>query len=291
MFQGSIVALATPMNADGRIDYDAWSALVDWHLDAGTAGIVVAGTTGESPVLSGDEFTALLDAAAARCRGRIPVLAGTGGADTKKVVAQTRQAAGHGADAVLVVTPYYNRPPQRGLEAHYRTVADASPVPLVLYNVPGRTGCDLHPETSLRLLEHPGIVGLKEAVADPGRVSELVAGAPEEVCILSGDDPSACRSMQLGAHGVISVAANIAPAAMAELCRLAVAGEDSGAAPLDARLAGLYDFLAVESNPIPVKWLLHRMGRAGSGIRLPLMALDERYRARADELIAALDLK
>lgn len=291
MFQGSIVALVTPMHSAGPVDTAAWAALLDWHLESGTSGIVVGGTTGESQVLTEAETATLLETAAERCGGRIPVLAGTGGADTTRVIRQTCQAAEHGADAALVVTPFYNRPPQRGLVAHYRAVADASPIPLVLYNVPGRTGCDLLPETSLRLLEHPRIVGIKEAVADADRVRSLQAGLPDGTCLLSGDDPSACRSMLAGAGGVISVAANAAPVLMAELCRLAAAGETQAAGELDTRLAGLYEYLAAESNPIPVKWLLHRMGRMEKGIRLPLVPLETRHHAQADALIKALELR
>lgn len=282
---GSLVALVTPMDAGGRIDYDAFGELVAWHLDSGTHGLVVAGTTGESPALSEAEFARLLELAVARAGGRIPVLAGTGTASTDKTIAQSRRAAESGADAVLVVTPYYNRPPQRGLEAHYRAVADAVEVPVVLYNVPGRTGVDLAPETSLALNEHPNIAAIKEAVADPERVRRLVEGG---MTVLSGDDASACESMLAGARGVISVAANIVPGRFAKMCEQALVGAAADARTRDGTLAPLYAFLGCESNPIPAKWLLARMGRIGDGIRLPLVPLAESAHDDGHRLLDAL---
>lgn len=283
--RGSLVALVTPMDAAGGIDEQAFAGLVDWHLEAGTHGLVVAGTTGESPTLTATEFDRLLAIAVERAGGRLPVIAGTGTAGTDKTIAQSRRAAAAGADAVLVVTPYYNRPPQRGLEAHFRAVADAVDIPVVLYNVPGRTGVDLAPETSLALNGHPNIVAIKEAVADTERVRRLVAGG---MTVLSGDDPSACDSMLAGARGVISVAANIVPGRFAAMCERATGSDSGEAIALDRQLASLYRFLGCESNPIPVKWLLARMGRIGNGIRLPLVTLDDAAHADGEHLLNEL---
>lgn len=285
--EGSIVALVTPMTADRAVDYAAWERLLDWHLQEGTRGLVVAGTTGESPVLAGEEFEQLLASAVERIGGRIPVLAGTGTAATDKTVALTRRAADLGADAALVVTPYYNRPPQRGLEAHFRAVADASEIPVVLYNVPSRTAVDLEPDTTLSLAAHENIIAIKEAVSDPGRISALVRGG---ITVLSGDDASACRSMLAGARGVISVAANIVPGIFARLCESALNGHAGQASAEDERLRELYEFLGTEVNPIPVKWLLARLGRIGTGIRLPLVELDSDARERGEQLLRRMKL-
>lgn len=289
MLQGFIVALVTPMSEDGRIDLAAWDGLLDWHLQAGTDGIVVGGSTGESPVLTADEFAALLSRAVKRCAGRVPVLAGTGGNDTAKVIAQTQAAAELGADAALVVTPYYNRPPQRGLEAHYRAIADAATIPLVLYNVPARTAVDLLPETALRLAEHDHVSAIKEAVPEPDRLQQLARG-PGWV-VLSGDDSTACDSILAGAVGVISVAANVAPRRVRALAAAAAAGDAERARRLDRELAPLYAFLSAESNPIPVKYLLSRMGRITGGLRLPLVPLAPALHARGDRLLDALGLR
>lgn len=286
-FRGALVALITPMKPDGSLDRVAFERLIDWHLDAGTDGVVVAGTTGESPVLETVEFEWMVEAALARVGGRMPVLAGTGTAATSKAISQSRRAAELGADGVLVVTPYYNRPPQRGLEAHYRAIADAVSVPVVLYNVPGRTGVDLSPEVALRLNDHPNIVAIKEAVPDMGRVRQLVGGG---MAVISGDDSSAVEAMLNGACGVISVAANIVPARFARLCELALAGSRDEAHALDAEFRPLYEFLGAESNPIPAKWLLARLGRIESGIRLPLVELAPARHPAGDELIRQLDL-
>lgn len=282
---GSLVALVTPMGADGAVDLEAWDALLDWHAESGTDGVVVGGTTGESAALSAEERDRLLTRALERIGDRCRVIAGTGAASTSAAIAQSVRAAELGAHAVLVVTPYYNRPPQRGLAAHYRAVAEACAVPLILYNVPGRTAVDLTPETTIELCRHERIVGIKEAVADMDRVAALVQAG---VAVLSGDDPTACRAMQLGAVGVISVAANVAPARFAAMCAAARSGDADRAERLDRSMSGLYRFLGVEANPIPAKWLLGELGRIGPGIRLPLVPLDPAHHDAGRALLAAL---
>ena len=273
---GSIVALVTPMRADGSIDLPAWHRLLDWHLECGTDGVVVAGTTGESATLLPDEYDALLAAAVEQIDGRIPVLAGTGSASTASVVAASQRAAKLGADAVLVVAPYYNRPPQRGLLAHYRAVADACPVPVVLYNVPGRTVTDLKPETAIALAEHANIIAIKEAVPDEQRLRQLIdSGLP----VLSGDDPSALMAMQMGARGVISVVANIAPEQSAAMSHAALRGDHARAEQINNKLESVVRFLNSETNPIPAKWLLAELGRIESRLRLPLVELSAEYHA------------
>lgn len=286
MITGSIVALVTPMDARGAVDYAALERLVSWHVDAGTAGIVAVGTTGESATLDNDEHVAVLERVVAMADGRIPVIAGTGANATKEAIALTQAAANAGADAALLVTPYYNKPPQEGLYQHYRAVAEAVDIPQILYNVPGRTGCDLQPATVQRLAELPNIIGLKEALADETRIRELVAcGLPGDFALYSGDDGTACGAMLAGFHGDISVVANVAPVMMARMCAAATAGDRAAAKAADAELAGLHRDLFVEANPIPVKWALHAMGRIGPGIRLPLVPLAETHH---DTLLATL---
>jgi len=287
MFSGSIAALITPFQDDGSIDRPSWFELLDWHQRSGTNGVVVGGTTGESVNLGSGEFEWLLSTAVDRLGGRISVLAGTGSPSTAETIERTRLAGRLGADAALVVTPAYNRPTQRGLEAHYRAVADASNIPVVLYNVPARTACDLLPETVARLAGHDSIVAIKEAVGDAERVAALLDTG---LTVLSGDDPTCCARMLEGASGVISVAANVVPEPFARLCERASAGAGDEAAAIDRTLQPLFEFLGVEPNPIPVKWLLHRMGRIGPALRLPLLALDSEFHGRADELIARLQL-
>jgi 4-hydroxy-tetrahydrodipicolinate synthase len=281
---GSITALATPFDASGAIDFDAWRRLLDAQLAGGTRAIVVAGSTGEAAALSDAEFTQLLSAAVAHVAGRVPVLAGTGQSNTAKTIAQTRLAKAGGADIALVVTPPYVRPTQAGLVAHYRAVADEGGLPVVLYNVPGRTGCDMAPETVAQLNTHANIIGLKEARGDEARWQALYPLASASFALLSGDDPTFVRAMRGGAAGVISVASNVVPATFARLAALAAGSGDAEA--LDARLHGLYDFLGVEPNPIPVKALLQRLG-IGTGLRLPLLPLSSGH-AEAAEAMAAL---
>lgn len=284
---GSITALATPFAADGRLDTDAWSRLIGTQIDAGTQGIVVAGSTGEANALTDAEFEVLLRGAVALAAGRVPILAGTGLSNTAKTIELTRRAADLGADAALVVTPPYVRPTQAGLVAHYRAVADEGGLPVVLYNVPGRTGCDMSPQTTAELTKHPGIVAIKEAVADPQRMAELLSLRASDFTVLSGDDPTAVRAMLAGADGVISVAANVIPSAFRRLCDLARAGRREEATAWEARLSPVFDFLGVEPNPIPVKAILARQG-LGHGLRLPLTDLSPDYSAAADAIVAAV---
>ncbi|TXK62072.1 4-hydroxy-tetrahydrodipicolinate synthase [Alkalisalibacterium limincola] len=278
---GSITALATPFDANGAIDLPAYETLIAAQLQAGSAGIVVAGSTGEATALSEDEYDALLSAAVKQASGRMRVLAGTGQSNTSKTVALTRRAAALGADAALVVTPPYVRPTQAGLLAHYRAVADEGGLPVVLYNVPPRSGVDLLPETVAELASHPGIVAFKEAVSDIQRIRALVEIRPQGFSLLSGDDPSFVQAMGEGFDGVISVASNVVPAAFARICAQMAAGERDSAAALDAELAGLYRFLGIEPNPTPVKALLQRLG-LGQGLRLPLLTLSTAHGELAD---------
>ncbi len=282
---GSITALATPFTAAGDLDFDAWTRLIDRQVAAGTRGIVVAGSTGEAAALSDSEFSALLMSAVAQVAGRLVVLAGTGQSNTAKTITQTRLARDGGADAALVVTPPYVRPTQEGLLAHYRAVAEQGGLPVVLYNVPGRTGCDLLPETVAQLCGHPGIVGLKEARGDVERWNALYPLAREDFSLLSGDDPTFVRALLGGARGVISVASNVVPGAFSRLCGLAASGDAAAARALDAQLNALYDFLGVEPNPIPVKAILARLG-VGEGLRLPLLPLSAGHNAQADAMAA-----
>jgi 4-hydroxy-tetrahydrodipicolinate synthase len=283
---GSITALATPFDTAGEIDLDAWRRLLDAQLAGGTRGIVVAGSTGEAAALSDQEFVTLVRAAAAHVAGRIPVLACTGLSNTAKTIAQTRLARDAGADAALVVTPPYVRPTPEGLVAHYTAVAAQGGLPVVLYNVPGRTGCDMQPETVARLAQVDNIIGLKEARGDEARWQALYPLASAKFALLSGDDPTFLRAMSGGAAGVISVASNVVPAAFARLCAHVDAGRNDAAAALDARLRDLYDFLGIEPNPIPVKALLQRQG-IGAGLRLPLTTLSPAHAAAADAMAAS----
>ena len=269
---GSITALATPFDRAGAIDQDAWRRLIEAQLAAGTRGLVVAGSTGEAAALDPQEYRVLLSAAVAIVAGRVPVLAGTGLSATAPTIARTRLAAECGADAALVVTPPYVRPTQAGLVAHYRAVADEGGLPVVLYNVPPRTGCDLLPATVATLAGHHGIVGVKESVADAERLALLRTLRGDSFALLSGDDPSFAETVLSGADGVISVGSNVAPAAFCRLFELAASGQVDAARTLDAAMQALYRFLSVEPNPIPVKALLAAQGY-GHGLRLPLLPL------------------
>jgi 4-hydroxy-tetrahydrodipicolinate synthase len=282
MLKGSIPALVTPMRDDGSIDLAAWDRLLEFHLVEGTDGVVVGGTTGESPTISAEELAALVGHAKQRLAGRIPVVVGSGGNATAKSVTLARTAAKSGADALLVVTPYYNRPTQEGLYRHFSAIADAVDVPVILYNVPSRTACDLLPETVARLAPHPRIVGIKEATGDVARGSALMRMCPPDFLLLSGDDPTAVALMRVGARGVISVTANVAPRAMHHVCAAALAGSFDVAASLDGRIAPLHRALFVEPNPIPVKWALQRMGLIAGGIRLPLTPLAQAHHATVE---------
>ena len=273
MFQGSMVALVTPMGDDGSLDFKALERLVDFHVEHGTGALVIAGTTGESATLTMPEHAQLLRRAVARARERIPIIGGSGSASTAQAIALTRQAMEAGVDACLIVTPYYNKPTQDGLFRHYRAIAEAVPVPQILYNVPGRTACDLLPETAARLADFPNVIGIKEATGSLERARQLRTLCGTRLDVYSGDDATARELMLDGACGVISVTANVAPALMAEMCGAAVAGEAAAAGSADAKLAALHKALFVESNPIPAKWALHAMGLIGPALRLPLTPL------------------
>ena len=286
MFEGSNVALVTPMDADGAVDFPALDALIEWHIESGTQGLVAVGTTGESATLSVDEHVAVIRRVIEVTAGRVPVIAGTGANATAEAIALTRAAEAAGADAALVVTPYYNKPPQEGLYRHYMAIADAATIPIILYNVPGRTGCDLAPTTAERLAVHPRIVALKEAVGAPERVAELRSRLPAPFVLLSGDDATSADAMLSGFDGVISVTANVVPAQMRALCDAARAGDDAAARAADAPMAGLHSALFLDPNPIPVKWALHQMQRIGPGIRLPLVPMRAAFEAPVKTALA-----
>lgn len=285
---GSITALATPFTVAGELDLDAWRRLLQIQRDAGTRGVVVAGSTGEAAALFDSEYDALVRAAVEALGGRMPVLAGTGLSNTAKTIEQTRRAAALGADAALVVTPPYVRPTQAGLLAHFRAVADDAALPVVLYNVPGRSGCDLLPETVAGLVSHDRIIGIKEARPEPERMQALLPLRSEDFALLSGDDPTALRAMLAGADGIVSVASNVAPASLRRLCDLALAGDEAEADALDRQLHDLHEFLGIESNPIPLKALLARAGIGANRLRLPLTPLSDTHTARADGIHKAI---
>jgi 4-hydroxy-tetrahydrodipicolinate synthase len=273
MFTGSAVAIITPMSADGQVDFAALEKLINWHVEQGTDALVVAGTTGESATLTKAEHIAVIEAAVAAVNRRIPVIAGTGSNSTAQTVALSAAVDKLGVDGYLVVTPYYNKPPQDGLVQHFRAVADAVTLPVMLYNVPGRTAVDLLPESVAKLASHPNIFGIKEATGDLQRVAQIQELCGSDFRLYSGDDPTSREFVLLGGHGVVSVTANIAPALMAQMCREALAGNAQQAAQIDASLEALHRDLFVASNPMPVKWALERMGKVGPGIRLPLLPL------------------
>ncbi len=286
MISGSIVALVTPMHADGSIDWEALARLVSFHVENGTDAIVAVGTTGESATLDFDEHAEVIRFVVREAAGRIPVIAGTGANSTQEALLLTRSAAEAGADACLLVTPYYNKPTQEGLYQHYKLLADSVDIPQILYNVPGRTAVDLKNETALRLAEHPRIAGIKDATGDIPRGQELIRLVGDAMAVYSGDDGTCEQLMLSGGKGNISVTANVAPSAMAELCRLAMAGEREAAEALQARLQPLHKAMFVESNPIPVKWALHLMGMIETGIRLPLTPLAEPLREPLRQVLA-----
>jgi 4-hydroxy-tetrahydrodipicolinate synthase len=273
MITGSLVAIVTPMHADGSLDHEALRKLIDWHVAEGSHGIVIVGTTGESPTVSVEEHVGLIRFSVQTAAKRIPIIAGTGGNSTREAIELAKAAKTAGADAHLSVVPYYNKPPQEGLYQHFRTIAEAVELPMILYNVPGRTVADLAHETVMRLAQVPGIVGIKDATGNIERGSQLIRELPEGFAVYSGDDPTAIALMLLGGKGNISVTANIAPRAMSELCLAAMAGHADVAWAIQKRLLPVHKYLFVEANPIPVKWALEQMGRIESGIRLPLVPL------------------
>jgi 4-hydroxy-tetrahydrodipicolinate synthase len=286
MITGSIVALVTPMHADGSVDWEALERLLDLHLGAGTAAIGAVGTTGESATLSVPEHCEVIKHCVQHVAGRIPIVAGTGSNSTWEAIELTEAAAAAGADACLLVTPYYNRPTQRGLYEHFKAIAEAVTIPQILYNVPGRTSVDMGNDTIVRLSELDNISGIKDATGDLARGRDLIARCGEAIAIYSGDDPTAMELMLAGGHGNISVTANVAPSLMAELCRAALAGDRAGAEVINQRLTALNKALFLEANPIPVKWALQHRGLVGEGIRLPLTTLEDQYHAA---VIAAME--
>lgn len=277
MFHGSMVALVTPMQDDGSVDAAALTKLVDFHVENGTHGIVIVGTTGESATLDMDEHCATIRMAVESVAGRIPVIAGTGANSTTEAIELTRCAEKAGADACLLVTPYYNKPTQEGLYLHHKAVAEAVAIPQILYNVPGRTACDMLPETVERLSQIPNIVAIKEATGDVDRAREILRRCGDSLDIYSGDDATALDLILAGGKGVISVTANVAPADMSRMCEAALAGDTDKAREINNRLMGLHTRLFLEANPIPVKWALYEMGMVGSHIRLPLTPFSAQF--------------
>jgi len=278
--QGSFVALVTPMSPGGGIDFHALEALIEWHVESGTNGIVSVGTTGESATVNVAEHIEIIEKTIYFVDGRVPVIAGTGGNSTQEAIELTQTASKLGADYALIVTPYYNKPNQEGLFQHFIKIADSVDIPQILYNVPSRTACDLRPETVSKLAKHQNIVGIKEALDSPERLAELVRISQaildqKNFSILSGDDPSFNSFMAHGGDGVISVAANIIPKHISQICSLNLSQQYDDAKELDAIFKKLYELLFIESNPMPVKWMLYKMGRIQSGIRLPLVPFNE----------------
>ena len=287
MLSGSMVALVTPMESDGAIDYENLGKLIDFHVGAGTEALIIAGTTGESATLDHDEHVRLIEHACQLAAGRVPIIAGTGSNSTAQTLALSKTVDALPVAAFLLVTPYYNKPPQEGMYRHFCTIADAVRAPVILYNVPGRTGVDLKPETVVRLSAHGNIVGIKEATAELERVQVLREGCGTDFSLLSGEDATSCEFMLCGGNGVISVTANVVPAAMRRLCDAAVAGDRRTAEAIDQPLQALHAALFLESNPIPVKWAVQQMNMIGPAIRLPLTPLASQYHDRVREAMVA----
>lgn len=290
MIQGSMVALVTPMNPDNSLDWVSLHKLVDWHLEQGTHGIVAVGTTGESPTLTVEEHLEVIRRVVDQVNGRIPVIAGTGANSTLEAIEWTSAAKDIGADACLLVTPYYNKPTQEGLFLHHEHIAKAVAIPQILYNVPGRTGVDMKTDTVLRLAQVPNIIGIKEATGDIARAQDLIAQAPKEFAVISGDDATAVELILAGGKGDISVTANVVPRAIAQMCELALAGNASEARALNEQLMPLHQAMFVESNPIPVKWAVAQMGLIQTGIRLPLTPLSAQYHPQVQSALHAAGL-
>ena len=292
--QGSIVALVTPMEADGTISWQALEDLIEWHINSGSAGLVIVGTTGESATLDVAEHVQVIENAVKISNGRIQIIAGTGANSTKEAIYLTNSASFAGADAALLVTPYYNRPSQEGLYRHYATIADEVNLPQILYNVPSRTGCDLLTETVMKLVPHDNVVGLKDATGDLTRLEEILSQLKvldkNEFMLYSGDDPTATQFMLNGGSGTISVTANVVPSIIAEICTQAISGESKKAIELNSGIEQLNEILFVESNPIPVKWMLNRLGRIPGGLRLPLVELDNKFHNQAELILKELSL-
>lgn len=278
MFRGSMVALITPMHDDGAVDQSALNQLIEFHIENKTDALVAVGTSGESATLDVEEHCAVLKQVINQVNGRLPVIAGTGANSTSEAIELTKTAQSLGADAAMLVTPYYNKPPQEGLYQHFKAVAEAVAIPQILYNVPGRTACDLLPETVERLADIPNIVGIKEATGSMDRMEEIKARCGDRIELYTGDDATTCEFILRGGQGCISVTANVAPRQMHDMVEAALAGDADKAREIDASIANLHNDLFLESNPIPVKWAVHEMGYCGTGIRLPLVALAEEYR-------------
>lgn len=288
MITGSIVAMVTPMRSDTlEVDWQALAQLVDWHVEQGSAAIVAVGTTGESATLTVAEHARVIGEVVKQAAGRIPVIAGTGANATAEAIELTEAAAAAGADAALLVTPYYNKPTQAGLIAHYTAIARAVALPQILYNVPGRTACDMLPETVVELSAVENIVGVKEATGDLQRAAQLISACPADFAIYSGDDATARELMLAGGHGDISVTANVAPALMAAMCTAALAGDHERALQLDQQLAPLHRDLFLEANPIPVKWAVARLGRCQPALRLPMTPLSTQFHADVERAMRA----
>jgi 4-hydroxy-tetrahydrodipicolinate synthase len=285
MITGSLVAIVTPMHEDGRLDLARFKQLIDWHVAEGTDGIVVVGTTGESPTVSFDEHKELIRIAVQHSHGRIPIIAGTGGNSTVEAIELTESARKAGATACLSVVPYYNKPTQEGLYRHFRKIAETVELPMILYNVPGRTVADMQTDTVLRLAGVPGIIGIKEATANIERNTDLIRRAPRNFAVYSGDDATCVALILMGGHGVISVTANVAPKAMHQMCAAALTGNVQRARELNFRLFPLHQKLFVEANPIPVKWAMAEMGLIEGGMRLPLSPLAEKFHQTVREAL------
>jgi len=277
MIQGSIVAIVTPMHADGTLDLPGLRKLIDWHIAEGTDGIVIVGTTGESPTVSVEEHCELIKVAVEHTAKRIPIIAGTGGNSTSEAIELTQYAKDVGADASLLVVPYYNRPTQEGMYQHFKKIVEAVDLPAILYNVPGRTVADMANETVLRLAQVPGVIGIKDATGNIGRGIDLMRMAPKGFAVYSGDDPTAMALMFCGGKGNISVTANIAPRGMHQLCAAAMNGRVAEAVAINNKLAPLHSKLFVEPNPVPLKWAMAEIGLIPSGMRLPIVPLAPEY--------------
>ena len=292
--KGSIVALVTPMDSDGEINWQGLKDLIEWHIGSNTAGLVMVGTTGESATIDVVEHVQIIERSVGIAEGRIKIIAGTGANSTKEAVYLTNSAKSAGADAALLVTPYYNKPTQEGLYSHYMLVADEVDLPQILYNVPSRTGCDLMNDTVLKLAPHENIAGLKDATGDLNRLKDLVIELDKEelnsFLLYSGDDPTSTEFILNGGNGTISVTANIVPKIIADICQLALMGNSEESLKLDSQLRELNKILFIESNPIPIKWMLNRIGRIAEGIRLPLTALIVKYHSAAEVILKDLKL-
>ena len=290
MLTGSLVAIITPMREDGSVHYEQFQRLIDWHVENGTDAIVAVGTTGESTTLSVPEKIEVIEAAIRLADGRIPVIAGTGVNSTSEAIELSRAAVGSGAYATLSVVPYYNKPPQEGIYRHFAAIAEAADIPMIVYNVPGRTVVNMNNDTVLRLAEIPNIIGIKEASGDIGRMVELLNRVPEDFAVYSGDDPTGMAAMLCGAHGVITVAGNVAPKLFADMCRAALTGNLAEARALNAKLVPLYQEMFCEPSPAAPKWALEKLGLCSRAVRLPMVSLSEVGQARVNAALQKLQL-